>query len=171
MMSPARLPLVRSLVAVTVFGVATALPAQSQRPVERVQYARVIAQDYAFDAPSTVTSGIVTFHLVNQGLDVHQLSIIELGVGHTLKDFFDAMRTKGQPPAWTVEVGMTPTIQPHGEAFITARLAAGRYILSCLIPAKDGRSHVEKGMSSLLIVSDKAKASTVSADRKSTSKP
>jgi hypothetical protein len=33
-----------------------------------------------------------------------------------------------------------------GEAFISFRMPPGRYILSCLIPAADGRSHVAKGM-------------------------
>ena len=47
---------------------------------------------------------------------------------------------------------MTPTIQPRTEAFLTLRLAPGRYLLSCLIPAKDGRSHVVKGMTTLLTV-------------------
>jgi hypothetical protein len=126
------------------------LPAQTRPPAERVQYVRVVAQDYTFDAPATVAAGVVTFHLLNDGPDVHQLAVIELGVGHTLKEFFDAMRAKGEPPPWTVAVGMTPTIQPRHEAFLTVRLAPGRYILSCLIPAKDGRSHVEKGMSVVL---------------------
>jgi uncharacterized cupredoxin-like copper-binding protein len=138
--------------AIVLLALATSLPAQAKPPTERVQYVRVVATDYTFDAAATVPAGIVTFHLLNEGPDVHQLSVIELGIGHTLKDFFDGMRAKGQPPAWTVEVGMTPTIQPRNEAFLTVRLHPGRYILSCLIPAKDGRSHVEKGMSMLITV-------------------
>ncbi|MBI2795809.1 MAG: hypothetical protein HYX65_03785 [Gemmatimonadetes bacterium] len=132
--------------------------AQAKPVTEHVQYLHVVGQDYAFEAPSTIPAGIVTFHLVNKGLDVHQMTIVELGVGHTLKDFFDAMHAKGQPPAWTIEVGMTPTIQPGAEAFLTVRLSPGRYLLSCLIPAKDGRSHVEKGMTSLLTVTAKGAA-------------
>jgi hypothetical protein len=113
---------------------------------ERIQYVRVVAKDYTFDAPSALNEGIVTFHLTNQGSDVHQLSIIEVGVGHTIKEFFDAMRVSGMPPAWAVTVGMTPTIQPNAEAFVTMRVVPGHYVLACMIPAKDGRSHVEKGM-------------------------
>lgn len=113
---------------------------------ERIQYARIVAKDYQFDAPSTLSEGIVTFHLTNQGSDVHQLAIVEIGAGHTIKQFFDAMRTTGTPPAWTVTVGMTPTIQPNNEAFVTLRLVPGNYVFACMIPAKDGRSHVEKGM-------------------------
>ena len=138
----------------TLFGAAP-VHAQARPPAERVQYVRVVAQDYAFEVPATASEGIVTFHLINQGLDVHQMTIVEMGVGHSLKDFFDAMKSRGQPPAWTIELGMTPTIQARSEAFLTVRLAPGRYLLSCLIPAKDGRSHVEKGMTALLTVSPK----------------
>lgn len=113
---------------------------------ERIQYARVVARDYQFDAPSSLSEGIVTFHLTNQGSDVHQLAIVEVGAGHTIKQFFDAMRATGTPPAWAVTVGMTPTIQPNAESFVTLRLVPGNYVFACMIPAKDGRSHVEKGM-------------------------
>ena len=77
---------------------------------------------------------------------MHQLAIVEVGAGHTIKQFFDAMRVTGTPPAWAVTVGMTPTIQPNNEAFVTIRLVPGHYVFACMIPAKDGRSHVEKGM-------------------------
>jgi hypothetical protein len=113
---------------------------------EHIQYALVTAKDYAFDAPANIAAGIITFHLVNQGSDVHQLSIVELGAGHTIKEFFDAIRAKGVPPAWTTTVGLTATIPTNAETFLTVRLAPGKYVLSCMIPAKDGRSHVEKGM-------------------------
>jgi hypothetical protein len=131
---------------------AASLGAQPTAGAERLRYVRVVARDYAFDAPPTVGEGIVVFALQNQGEDVHHLALVELGVGHTPKEFFDALRVKGVPPAWAPTVGATPTIQKNGEAFLTLRLAPGRYVLSCMIPAKDGRSHVEKGMYQLITV-------------------
>jgi hypothetical protein len=113
---------------------------------ERIQYARIVAKDYAFDGPNKLSEGIVTFHLTNQGSDIHELSIFEIGPGHSIKEFYDAMRATGSPPAWAVTVGMTPTIQPNTEAFVTVRLIPGHYVYACHTPAKDGRSHVEKGM-------------------------
>jgi uncharacterized cupredoxin-like copper-binding protein len=132
---------------------------------ERIQYARVVAKDYVFEAPTALREGIVTFHLTNQGSDLHQLSIVEVGVGHTIKQFFDAMRENGTPPAWAVTVGMTPTIQPNSEAFTTVRLTPGHYVLACMIPAKDGRSHVEKGMYQWVTVTARP-APPAPADRK-----
>jgi hypothetical protein len=130
---------------------------------EHIQYALVTARDYIFAAPPTITAGIITFHLVNEGSDVHQLSIMEVGPGHTIKEFYDAMRVKGAPPPWTTTVGMTPTIQPNSETFLTLRLAPGRYVLSCMIPAKDGRSHVEKGMYQWVTIAPKAKPAAATA--------
>jgi isocitrate dehydrogenase len=66
--------------------------------------------------------------------------------GKTVKDFFDATRNSGRPPVWSKSLAQTNTIANGGEAFISFRMPPGRYILSCLIPAADGRSHVAKGM-------------------------
>ena len=133
---------------------------------ERIQYARIVAKDYVFDAPNTLRAGIVVFHLTNQGSDLHQLSIVEIGVGHTIKEFFDSMRSTGVPPAWAVTVGMTPSIQPGNEAFVTVRLAPGHYVFACMIPAKDGRSHVEKGMYQWVTVSARSAPAAAPAGKK-----
>jgi hypothetical protein len=145
-----RLPSVASLAAAALIAIGAPLGAQGA--AERVHYVKVVAKDYAFDVVPTVPAGIVTFHLLNQGSDVHHLTLVELGVGHTVKEFVDAMRVSGEPPAWTVTVGATPIIQKNHEAFLTLRLSPGRYMLSCLIPAKDGRSHAEKGMFGMITV-------------------
>ncbi len=113
---------------------------------DRVQYIKVVARDYVYDAPSSVQSGIAVIHLLNQGTDVHQVTVQELPEGKTVKDFFDGTRNTGRPPSWSKSLGQTSTIPNGGEAFLSFRMPAGRYILSCLIPAKDGRSHVAKGM-------------------------
>ena len=50
---------------------ALAAPALAQVTTsgERIRYAFIVATDYAFDAPSTINEGIITFHLVKkQGL-------------------------------------------------------------------------------------------------------
>jgi hypothetical protein len=132
--------------AIALTSLAPDLHAQVTATGERIQYAHVIGRDYQFDGPTSLREGIVTFHLTNQGSDIHQLSIIEVGAGHTVKQFYDAMRATGVAPAWAVTVGMTPTVQPNNEAFVTIRLVPGQYIYACTIAAKDARSHVEKGM-------------------------
>ena len=124
---------------------AASLAAQTAA-ADRVQYIKVVARDYVYDAPGSVQSGIATIHLINQGTDVHQVTVQDLPEGKTVKDFFDGTRNTGRPPAWSKSLGQTSTIPNGGEAFLSFRMPPGRYILSCLIPAKDGRSHVAKGM-------------------------
>lgn len=131
---------------------------QATAPAEQNVMINVLARDYAFDAPVSVNAGLITFHLKNAGVDVHHLVVIQLANGHSIKEFFDAMRDKGVAPPWTKTLGATPTIGKNGEAYVSVRLDAGRYILACLIPASDGRSHVTKGMYQLINATDKLKA-------------
>ena len=128
---------------------------QTAAPAEQNVMLNVRARDYAFDAPVSVNAGLITFHLKNEGTDVHHLVVIQLANGHSIKDFFDAMRDNGVAPAWTKTLGATPTIGRNGDAYVSVRLDAGRYILACLIPASDGRSHVAKGMYQLINVTEK----------------
>ena len=146
MISAARTALVGLL------GVLSAAPlsAQATSTVDRPQFIRVLAKDYVYDAPATVQSGIATIHLINQGVDIHHVTVQELPGTRTPKEFFDAARTTGRPPAWSRTVAQTSVVPAGGEAFLAFRMPPGRYILSCLLPAADGRSHTAKGMYQLI---------------------
>lgn len=135
-----------ALVAAVALMVARPAISQGDPQTERLQYVRVVGTDYQFHAPASVPEGVSVFHLLDHGSDVHQMTVIQLGPGHSVKDFFDATRANGVPPAWAVTVGATPIIRKGTETFLTLRLSRGQYVLACLIPASDGRSHTEKGM-------------------------
>jgi uncharacterized cupredoxin-like copper-binding protein len=117
-----------------------------------VQYVKVAGADYNFTVQETARPGIVAFNLVNNGSDLHALAVFELPADHTLREFLDQYHAQGMIPSWMVGLGQTSTIAPSAETFLTVRLKAGRYILACLIPARDGRMHTEKGMVKLLTV-------------------
>ncbi len=129
---------------------AAPLAAQATSTLDRPHFIRVIAKDYVFDAPATVESGIATIHLVNQGVDIHHVTLQELPGTRTPKEFFDATRNTGRAPSWSRTVAQTAVVPAGGEAFIAFRMPPGRYILSCLLPASDGRSHTAKGMYQLI---------------------
>ena len=118
----------------------------------RVTYLPVKGVDYEFSAPDRVASGIVVFNLTNAGADLHALALLELPAGHTLREFLDMYHTKGIIPPWMPTRGQTGPIAPNQETFLTVRLKPGRYILACLIPARDGRAHTEKGMVRMITV-------------------
>ncbi len=132
---------------------AATVAAQAASTVDRPQFIRVIAKDYVYDAPASVPSGIATIHLINQGTDIHHVTVQELPNGKSVKDFFDGTRATGLAPAWSRNIAQTGQVPSGGEAFLAFRMPPGRYILSCLIPAADGRSHVAKGMYQLLTAS------------------
>lgn len=116
----------------------------------RVEYVKVGGADYAFTAPDRVSAGIVAFNLQNEGADLHALAVFELPDNHTLAQFLDMYHSKGMIPPWMNALGQTLPIASKQEAFLTVRLKPGRYILACLIPARDGRAHTEKGMVKLV---------------------
>jgi hypothetical protein len=144
---------------------AAPLAAQAAPVADHVQYIKVIARDYVYDAPATVPAGIAVIHLINQGTDVHHITVQELPDGKTVKDFFDGTRNSGRPPAWSRSLGQTSTIANGGEAFLAFRMPPGRYVLSCLIPAKDGRSHVAKGMYQVITATGTTAAAAAAARR------
>ncbi len=131
---------------------ATALPAQVTDSGERIHFLKVVARDYVFEAKPSTPAGITTIQLVNQGGDLHHLVLVELARDRTPKEFYDHNRSTGTMPAWAKVVAQTPTIPANGELFLTQRLEAGRYVLSCQLAASDGRSHVAKGMYQLITV-------------------
>ena len=128
----------------------TPRPAAAASPT--VSYVKVIGLDYAFETQDVVPTGIVAFNLVNSGSDLHQMAVFELPDKHTLREFLDQYHSMGMIPAWMIGLGQTPTIAPKAEAFLTVRMRPGRYILACIIPARDGRMHTEKGMVKLITV-------------------
>jgi len=117
-----------------------------------VHYVKVVGADYAFTVQETVSAGIVAFNLVNSGSDLHAMAVFELPKEHTLREFLDQYHAQGLIPSWMTGLGQTGTIAPSTEAFLTVRMKPGRYILACLIPARDGRMHTEKGMVKLITV-------------------
>lgn len=124
-------------------------PVAAKRPAanaNRVTYVAVNGVDYDFSAPEQVPAGVVAFNLTNAGADLHALAILELPANHTLREFLDMYHSKGVIPPWMPMLGQTNPIAPNQEIFLTVRMKPGRYILACLIPARDGRAHTEKGM-------------------------
>ncbi len=131
---------------------APAARANANANANRVTYVPVSGADYNFTAPEQVPAGVVAFNLSNAGADLHALALLELPANHTLREFLDMYHSKGIIPPWMPTLGQTGPIAPNTEAFLTVRMKPGRYILACLIPARDGRAHTEKGMVKLITV-------------------
>jgi hypothetical protein len=107
----------------------------------------VRANDYAFDAPAEVPSGMTTFRLINDGPGIHHLIIVRIDSGKTFDDLLAAFSEHGPPPAWAVMVGGPNAPEPMTESNATLDLQPGNYGLICMVDVPGGVPHIAHGMS------------------------
>jgi hypothetical protein len=122
-------------------------------PVVKPAIVTVHASEFAFTAPKTAPAGTITFRMVNDGKQLHHVSIIKLLHGRTVSDFVESMKKPGPPPAWAVAVGGPNAAVPGRSSDATLTLEPGNYALVCFVPSPgDPTPHVMKGMISALTV-------------------
>ena len=107
--------------------------------------------DYKFDLPASIAAGNHTFKVVNSGPQPHEVEVIRLAPGKTMKDFGEFMakayadKVDGPPPGDGLG-GITAMI-PGATEYFTANLTPGIYVMICFVPdAKDGKPHSDHGM-------------------------
>jgi uncharacterized cupredoxin-like copper-binding protein len=114
----------------------------------KVPVVTVHASEFTFTAPKSISAGQTTFRLVNDGKQLHHISILKLEQGKTLKDFEAAMKdTSAPPPKWLVSVGGPNAAVPGATIEATLDLAPGNYVLACFVPSPgENFPHAAKGM-------------------------
>lgn len=113
----------------------------SRHPVVTVH-----AREFAFVAPASVAAGTTTFRLVNDGREIHQISIVQLTQGKTLAEYADAIKAN-RPTPWAVGAGGPNAAGPGQTIDATVTLDAGSYVLVCWVPSPGGQvPHMAKGM-------------------------
>src|SRR5947209_19653777 len=70
-----------------------------QHPVVTVH-----AKEFAFVAPASIAAGTTTFRLVNDGKEIHQISIVQLTQGKTMAEYVAAIKAN-QPTPWAIGAG------------------------------------------------------------------
>lgn len=116
----------------------------------------ITAKEFSYEAPDTVTAGMVTLKLLNQGTELHHVQLFKLDEGHTaaeLQEGLKHMKPTDAPPPWIHEVaGPNSPVPGVGEQSITEELAPGNYVMVCMIPGADHIPHAMKGMVKALTV-------------------
>ncbi|AHG93237.1 hypothetical protein J421_5702 (plasmid) [Gemmatirosa kalamazoonensis] len=113
----------------------------------------VHAKEFAFIAPARIAAGTTTFRLVNDGREVHQISILELTNGKTLADYAAAIKAN-RPTPWAVGAGGPNAAGPGQTIEATVTLEPGNYIFVCWVPSPgETVPHMAKGMMHALTVS------------------
>jgi uncharacterized cupredoxin-like copper-binding protein len=106
----------------------------------------VIANDFAFEAPTEIPAGLTRFVLKGQGKEIHHATIAKLDEGKTVNDLMAAFKTPGPPPSWVKLVGGPNVPDPGAEANATVDLTPGNYALICFVDTPDKVPHFAKGM-------------------------
>jgi hypothetical protein len=145
--------LTKSPWAVAVLSVAAACAPQADQPdteraAEAVAPALVTfqAHEFGFSGPDTVSAGLTTVRLVNQGVEFHHVTLVRLSGDHDRADLVASFEA-GQPtPEWAEYLGGPNPVVPGSALEATMELPPGRYLLVCDVPSPDGTVHSAKGM-------------------------
>jgi hypothetical protein len=103
--------------------------------------------DYDYKPSQPLTPGRKTILVTNSGPQPHELALVKLAPGKTLKDFAHWAEggLKGPPPA--EPIGGVVFLDKGARGTFTADLEKGEYGLLCFVPdAKDGKPHLMHGM-------------------------
>jgi uncharacterized cupredoxin-like copper-binding protein len=72
----------------------------------KVPVVTVHASEFSFSAPKSIAAGQTTIRLVNDGKELHHITILKLEQGKTMQDLMAMMKDpNAPPPAWLVPVG------------------------------------------------------------------
>lgn len=122
----------------------------------------VTAYDYAFSAPDSVVSGVVTVRLVNRGKLDHQVVLMRLDDTATMQRVMQTLVANKIHTTGVHAVSGVESARPGETNETTIVLLPGRYVLLCDLPGADNFAHVSKGMlHALLVTPSSAGADTV----------
>ena len=100
-------PMTRASIILSALAVTAAVGCKKAPPPEAAGPVNVTftATDYAFQGPDTITAGLTSFRLINQGPSLHHLQMIRLDSGKTFDTLMARIRNPGPPPAWATFIG------------------------------------------------------------------
>jgi len=102
--------------------------------------------DYAFKLSSPIKAGTRTIRVRNAGKQHHEVQLVQLAPGKTLKEMLEWIgKPDGPPPGKAI--GGVAGMESGMTEYFTADFTPGKYGLICFLPdAKDGKPHFAHGM-------------------------
>jgi hypothetical protein len=103
--------------------------------------------DYSFEASQPLTPGHHTILVENAGPQEHEIVLLKLSPGKSVRDFgkWAVAGMKGPPPG--IPLGGLGAMEKDGRGVFTVDLAPGDYGFICFVPdVKDGKPHLAHGM-------------------------
>ncbi len=141
----------------------------------------VVASDYAFQAPDTISSGWTTLRFINgQNMEIHELGLAKLPDGKNMGDYLGEIMPPWESalqqlqngeieaseigsvayktlPEWNSDIQYVKSrglISAGKQAENTMSLEPGTYMIECWVKNADGEIHISRGMIRPLIVLD-----------------
>jgi len=124
----------------------------------KARVVQITGEDFKFDAPDVIPSGLTEFRFLNKGPSLHHMAIVKLTGGKTIDDLETALANPGggPPPEWLKEMGGPNAPDPGLESNATMMMEPGNYALICFVDI-GGPPHFAKGMlRPLRVVASKA---------------
>ena len=102
--------------------------------------------DYNFKLSAPIRAGTRTIRVHNGGKQHHEVQLVQLAPGKTVKEVLDWIgKPEGPPPGKAM--GGIAGMDPGMTEYFTATFTPGRYGLICFLPdVKDGKPHLAHGM-------------------------
>jgi uncharacterized cupredoxin-like copper-binding protein len=107
----------------------------------------LVLKDYGFALSKPITAGKHTIHVMNEGPQDHEATIIQLAPGKHVGDFYTWASTggmKGPPPG--KPIGGMSNIAKGRTAIFSNDFTPGTYGVICFVPAPDHKMHADHGM-------------------------
>lgn len=144
---------------------ATTVPTIAPTSQPSIPAITVKAMDFFYDLPQTIPAGLVDITLVNSGVELHAMGLVQLNNGVTYDQFHSALLQKGllvMRTMGTLMGGPNNTL-PGKSTEVILNLPVGQYVALCATPAKDGVRQYLKGMISSFTVTAPSSASQAPA--------
>ncbi len=103
--------------------------------------------DFVFALSQPITAGMHTLHVKNAGNQPHEVVVVKLDDGKTVKDFGAAFAPGASGPPPGQAMGGLVGIEEGATGYFTGQFDPGRYGLICFFPdSTTGAPHFTKGM-------------------------
>jgi hypothetical protein len=103
--------------------------------------------DFTFELSSPIEAGQRTIRVVNRGTQAHELVVVRLPPGATVRDFITAFRPGDPDTTQGTPMGGMVGLEPGGEGYVTLDFLPGYYGFICFLPDFiQGSPHFARGM-------------------------
>lgn len=115
--------------------------------------AHMVLDSYSFRLMGELTAGRRVIRVENVSQEPHEVFLAQVPAGRSAKEVLQWLQKKAGPPPF-LPAGGTLMLSRGRNAYVSADLVAGEYVLMCFVPdSRDGKPHIAHGMVRAITVS------------------